>query len=62
MFISDSVLLGIFVVMFALPVWSMCSMFCASYGKDVLPAKGTILSTISSFVIIPLLLMFIAVV
>lgn len=63
MFISDPVLLGIFVVMFALPVGSMCSMFCASYGKDaVLPAKGTILSTISSFVIIPLLLMFIAVV
>ena len=37
----------------------MAPMFCASYGKDsVLPAKGTILSTIASFVIVPLLVAF----
>ncbi len=40
-FINDPVLLGIFTVMFAMPVGSMAPMFCASYGKDaVLPAKG----------------------
>lgn len=58
-FVKDLVLLGIFTVMFAMPVGSMAPMFCASYGKDsVLPAKGTILSTIASFVIVPLLVAF----
>ena len=58
-FVKDPVLLGIFTVMFAMPVGSMAPMFCASYGKDsVLPAKGTILSTIASFVIVPLLVAF----
>lgn len=61
-FIDDPVLLGIFTVMFAMPIGSMASMFCASYGKDaVLPAKGTILSTIASFVIVPCLVAFISV-
>ena len=61
-FINDPVLLGIFTVMFAMPVGSMAPMFCASYGKDaVLPAKGTILSTIASFVIVPCLVAFISV-
>ena len=58
-FVKDPVLLGIFTVMFAMPVGSMAPMFCASYGKDsVLPAKGTILSTIASFAIVPLLVAF----
>lgn len=61
-FIDDPVLLGIFSVMFAMPIGSMAPMFCASYGKDaVLPAKGTILSTIASFVIVPCLVAFISV-
>lgn len=61
-FINDPVLLGIFTVMFAMPVGSMAPMFCASYGKDaVLPAKGTILSTIASFAIVPCLVAFISV-
>ncbi len=61
-FIDDPVLLGIFTVMFAMPVGSMAPMFCASYGKDaVLPAKGTILSTIASFAIVPCLVAFISV-
>lgn len=61
-FIDDPVLLGIFTVMFAMPIGSMAPMFCASYGKDaVLPAKGTILSTIASFVIVPCLVAFISV-
>lgn len=62
-FVSDPILLGIFVVMFAMPVGSMAPMFCASYGKDsVLPAKGTILSTIASFVVVPALIAFMSVV
>lgn len=61
-FINDPVLLGIFTVMFAMPVGSMAPMFCVSYGKDaVLPAKGTILSTIASFAIVPCLVAFISV-
>lgn len=60
-FLTDPILLGIFAVMFAMPVGSMASMFCASYGRDaVLPAKGTILSTVASFAIVPLLVAFIA--
>ena len=60
-YISDPIVLGILVVMFAMPVGSMASMYCASYGHDeVLPAKGTILSTMASFVIIPVLVAFIA--
>lgn len=60
-FLTDPILLGIFAVMFAMPAGSMASMFCASYGRDaVLPAKGTILSTVASFAIVPLLVAFIA--
>lgn len=60
-FLADPILLGIFAVMFAMPVGSMASMFCVSYGRDaVLPAKGTILSTVASFAIVPLLVAFIA--
>lgn len=63
LFIVDPVLLGIFTVMFAMPVGSMAPMFCASYGKDaVLPAKGTILSTVASFAIVPCLVAFISIV
>ena len=63
LFITDPVLLGIFTVMFAMPVGSMAPMFCASYGKDaVLPAKGTILSTVASFAIVPCLVAFISIV
>lgn len=63
LFIADPVLLGIFTVMFAMPVGSMAPMFCASYGKDaVLPAKGTILSTVASFAIVPCLVAFISIV
>lgn len=63
LFIADPVLLGIFTVMFAMPVGSMAPMFCASYGKDaVLPAKGTILSTVVSFAIVPCLVAFISIV
>lgn len=57
--ISDPIVLGIFTVMFAMPVGTMTSMFCASYGRDaVLPAKGTILSTLASFIVVPLLILF----
>lgn len=57
--ISDPIVLGIFTVMFAMPVGTMTPMFCASYGRDaVLPAKGTILSTLASFIVVPLLILF----
>lgn len=59
--VSDEVVLGIFTVMFAMPVGSMASMFVSNFGHDgALPAKGTILSTLASFVIIPALLAFMA--
>lgn len=59
MIVSDPIVLGIFTVMFAMPVGTMTPMFCASYGRDaLLPAKGTILSTLASFIVIPLLILF----
>lgn len=59
--IGDEMVLGIFTVMFAMPVGSMASMFVANFGHDAtMPAKGTILSTLASFAIIPALLAFMA--
>ena len=55
-FVSDTVILGIAVVMLAMPVGSLAPMFAGMYGHDAkLTAKGTILSTIASFVLIPIL-------
>lgn len=54
--VPDSVVLGLFVIMFAMPVGSMASMFAGQFGRDqALPAKGTVLSTMASFAIIPAL-------
>ena len=55
-FVSDTVILGIAVVMLAMPVGSLAPMFAGMYGHDAkLTAKGTILSTIASFALIPIL-------
>ena len=51
-----TVILGIAVVMLAMPVGSLAPMFAGMYGHDAkLTAKGTILSTIASFALIPIL-------
>lgn len=55
-FVSDTIILGIAVVMLAMPVGSLAPMFAGMYGHDAkLTAKGTILSTIASFALIPIL-------
>ncbi len=57
--VPDPVVLGMFTVMFAMPVGSMASMFAGACGHDQeLPAKGTILSTVASFAIVPALVLF----
>ncbi|MEG0323363.1 MAG: AEC family transporter [Raoultibacter sp.] len=54
--VPDATLLGVFVVMFAMPVGSMASTFASQLGQEpTLAAKGTVLSTAASFVIIPIL-------
>ena len=55
-FVSDTIILGIAVVMLAMPVGSLAPMFAGMYGHNAkLTAKGTILSTIASFALIPIL-------
>lgn len=54
--VSDTTILGLATVMLAMPVGSLAPIFAEMYGHDgKLVAKGTILSTIASFVLIPLL-------
>ena len=49
-------LAGVFVIMFAMPVGSMAPAFAQMMGRDPqLPARGTVLSTLSSFIVVPLL-------
>ena len=56
-FVHDPLVVGVAVLMFAMPIGTMVPLFCAQFGHDaVLPTKGLIVSTISSFVIIPILL------
>lgn len=60
-FVGDAVVLGIFVIMFAMPTGSLASTFALEYGADhKLAAQGTVLSTIASFPIVPLLAAFIS--
>lgn len=55
-FVSDATILGLAIVMLAMPVGSLAPMFAGMYGHDdKLTAKGTILSTLASFALIPLL-------
>lgn len=56
LFVPDATLIGVFVVMFAMPVGSMASTFASQLGQEpMLAAKGTVLSTAASFAIIPIL-------
>lgn len=55
-FVSDASMLGMFTIMFAMPVGAMAPVFIDQYGHDgVLAAKGIVLSTALSFVLIPVL-------
>lgn len=55
-FVGNQVVLGVFVVLFAMPVGTIVPMIAANYGlDDELPAKGTVISTILSFATIPVL-------
>ena len=54
-------ILGMFTVMFAMPTGSMASMFAASSNCDERSAaRGTVLSTLASFPIVPVLVAMIA--
>lgn len=57
--VSSELALGVFVVMLAMPTGSMAGPIAASYGQDgELAARGTIVSTLASFAIVPLLMWF----
>lgn len=52
-------LAAVFMLMFAMPAGSMCPTFVAQYnGNAQLAAKATIITTVGSFVFIPLLVAF----
>ena len=54
--VPSELLVGVFTIMFSMPVGSMASLFAEMNGRDSeLVAKGTILSTACSFVCIPAL-------
>lgn len=58
----DRLLAGVFVVMFAMPVGSMAPAFAQMMGRDPqLPARGTVLSTLASFIVVPLLVIWMTV-
>lgn len=54
--LGNGLLLGVFVIMFAMPTGMMVPTFVRQYGLDYeLAAKGTVISTLAAFVCIPLL-------
>lgn len=60
--VDDAMILGMFTVMFAMPTGSIASMFAAASNCDeCLAARGTVLSTLASFPIVPILVALIAV-
>lgn len=62
-FVQNPLLMGVFCVLFAMPVGSMASMFALQLGaNDRLAARGTVLTSILSFVLTPLLVAFMALV
>lgn len=57
-FISDPVIIGVTVILCGLPTAGNISMLCADYNSNVeLVTKGMFISTICSFVTIPLLML-----
>ena len=56
--VPDALSLGVFIVMLAMPTGSMAAAIASTYGRPgELLSQGTIVSTISSFVIVPLLML-----
>jgi predicted permease len=52
----DPLALNVLIIMLAMPVGSLASALASAYGQDPkLPARGTILTTVASFVTIPLI-------
>lgn len=52
----DESLIVVFTIMFAMPIGSLASPFAEQFGHDaLLAAKGTVISTAASFVIVPIL-------
>ncbi len=58
----DALMLGVFTVFFAMPVGAMAPSYVAFMGKDEkLATKGTVITTLACFAIIPLLMWFLTV-
>ena len=56
--VPDALSLGVFIVMLAMPTGSMAAAIASTYGRPgELLSQGTIVSTIASFVIVPLLML-----
>lgn len=56
--VPSELALGVFIVMLAMPTGSMAGPIAATYGQDGnLPARGTIVSTIASFAIVPIIML-----
>lgn len=52
----DPLALNVLIVMLAMPVGSLASALASAYGQDPkLPAHGTVLTTVASFITIPLI-------
>ena len=55
--VPDPLSLGVFIVMLAMPTGSMAAAIASAYGRPGEPlSQGTIVSTIASFVIVPVLM------
>lgn len=55
--VSDPLSLGVFIVMLAMPTGSMAAAIASTYGRPgELLSQGTIVSTVASFVIVPVLM------
>lgn len=55
--VPDALSLGVFIVMLAMPTGSMAAAIASTYGRPgELLSQGTIVSTIASFVIVPVLM------
>ena len=56
--VPSELALGVFIVLLAMPTGSMAGPIAATYGQDGdIPARGTIVSTLASFVILPILML-----
>ena len=62
-FVSDPVLLGVMVIISSMPVATNGTLLCFQYGGDLKAmSQGTFITTLLSFAVIPLLVLFLSVV